>query len=146
MLADQRKYAEAEQVSLQLAAYDGSSGMALNNAAWFALLHNPNAQAVARAERSCSMSQWKSSASVNTLANLYAQQGRTDDAVRALARLYELQSEVDETAWYAQARVAQDLGFDAAAKALFKKILEHDAKPSDDLRPLAREAMKKLSP
>ncbi|HLT29730.1 MAG TPA: DUF3857 domain-containing transglutaminase family protein [Myxococcaceae bacterium] len=135
-------------VHLEMVSADVSREGSLNNAAWAALFLPEITDAdVHRAELAVGP-QADRRGSLDTLALLLAQRGEVNRAVATLARLAEGAPEVESapTVLYARGRVAESLGFNRAARALYKAVPAPNERNFNDVQPLAKkrlEAMEK---
>ena len=84
--------------------------------------------------------------SLDTLAVLLAERGEVDRAVVALAQLRggDTDPEAAPSVLYARGRIAETLGFQRAARALYERIPSQKERDFNDLEPLARKRLKAL--
>ena len=129
--ASERRYDEADRYGRQLVGLGGAIAGDLNNVAWNALFLGPvTDQVIEDARRAVDLTREGNSASLHTLATLYAEVGKTTEARELLFKAIEARGsdEPDENDWYVLGRIAEDYDERAAASAAYRRV----TRPEDE--------------
>lgn len=143
-------FATARRIAAELAEtlHDtDDEGGHLNNAAWYSIFNTADEEAARQAERSVELR--ATTASLNTLAAVYASLGRWDDAVRAMRRQVYAQSDVDAeeldpSYWFVRGRIAEAFNRPSTAAALYSRVEPAANGSADDTYPMAKARLKRL--
>jgi tetratricopeptide (TPR) repeat protein len=118
-----------------------------NSLAWIALLRGKaDDHAVEQAQRSVTLSEYKSYSGLHTLASLYAELGRTAEAYRVILQALEAKEDdaPDAVDWYVFGRLAESYGLPDAARHYYERVEPKDkAEPTSTYR-LARRRLDAL--
>jgi len=128
--ASERRYSEADRYGRQLVGLGGAVAGDLNNVAWNAIFLGPvTDQVIEDARRAVDLTRESSSASLHTLATLYAEAGKTTEARELLFKAIEARGsdEPNENDWYVLGRIAEDYDERPAASAAYHRV----TKPED---------------
>jgi tetratricopeptide (TPR) repeat protein len=123
--ASERRYNDADRYGRELVGKGGAVAVDLNNLAWNALFAGTISDAaIEDARRAVDMTHESSSASLHTLAALYADVGKTTEARELLFKAIEARGtdEPDEDDWYVLGRIAENYGERAAAVAAYRRV------------------------
>ena len=129
--ASERRYDEAERYGRQLVGLGGAVAGDLNNVAWNALFLGPvTDQVIEDARRAVDLTREGNSASLHTLATLYAEVDKTTEARELLFKAIEARGsdDPDENDWYVLGRIAEDYDERAAATTAYRRV----TKPEDE--------------
>ena len=142
LAVEQGRYDEGEEWFGRLAARGRELAGDLNNRAWNAVLRgHPDATALDRARRSVEGE--VGSAARHTLATLYAETGRFDEArqvlVRAIAGRASDEAGADD--WYVVGRLAEHCGLVAQARRAYERVTEGGEERLDATAVLARRRL-----
>jgi tetratricopeptide (TPR) repeat protein len=123
-----------------------TTGKQLNNLAWAAAAAGKvNQQALDEALSAVKRTKQENAACLHTLATIYAELGKTSEALENLRRTVEIRGERPETAdWYVLGRIAEQYGLDEVAAALYRKVPAKQPATADDVYVLAQRRLKKL--
>ncbi len=119
----------------------------LNNLAWAAVASgNVNQQALDDALSAVKRTKQENAACLHTLATVYAELGKTSEALENLRRAVEIRGErTEEADWYVLGRIAEQYGLDEVAAGLYRKVPARPALAADDVYVLAQRRLKKLA-
>jgi len=116
-----------------------------NNAAWYALiLDRPDEQALRWAQEAAERSSYQERSTLHTLASIYAETGRPEEAYRVLLQGMEVTSEPPDSAdWYVLGRLAELYGLPDAARRYYDRVErpEETARRYDSAWVLARRRL-----
>jgi len=116
-----------------------------NNLAWAAVVSGKvNQQALDEALSAVKATKQENAACLHTLATVYAELGKTPEALENLRRAVEMRGErLEEEDWYVLGRIAEDYGLGEIAAALYRKVpARHTA--ANDVYALAQGRLKKV--
>ena len=118
----------------------------VNNRAWAAVARGKaDQQALDDALAAVKLTKEENAACLHTLATVYAELGKTPDALENLRRAVEIRGARIETAdWYVLGRIAEQYGLDEVAAGLYRKVPAKLADPADDVYLLAQRRLKKM--
>ena len=118
----------------------------LNNLAWAAVVAgNVNQQALDDALSAVKRTKQENAACLHTLATVYAELGKTSEALENLRRAVEIRGErTEEADWYVLGRIAEQYGLDEVAAGLYRKVPAKQAAAADDVYVLAQRRLKKV--
>jgi tetratricopeptide (TPR) repeat protein len=110
----------------------GQAGMGdYNQLAWDALFHGKlGTQAIEDARRAVELSQRQQPAVLHTLATIYAELGRANDAREILLEAIELKGEARPEDFYVLGRIAESYGETEAALADYRKVALNPSLPT----------------
>jgi tetratricopeptide (TPR) repeat protein len=115
-----------------------------NNQVWAAVVSGKvNQQVLDDALSAVKGTKQENAFCLHTLATVYAELGKTPEALENLCRAVEIRGDrVEEEDWYVLGRIAEDYGLDEVAAGLYRKV---PAKPAaaDDVYVLAQRRLKK---
>jgi tetratricopeptide (TPR) repeat protein len=117
----------------------------LNNRAWAAVVSGSvGRQALDDALSAVKQTKQENAVCLHTLAAVYAELGKTPEALENLRRAVEIRGErTAEEDWYVLGRIAEQYGLDEVAAALYRKVPARPATTSDDVYALAQRRLKK---
>jgi tetratricopeptide (TPR) repeat protein len=117
-----------------------------NNAAWAAVASgNANQQALDDALSAVKQTKQENPAFLRTLAAIYADLGKTPQALENLRRAVEIGGErPKDTDWYILGRIAERYGLDDVAAGLYRKVPAKQPAGADDVYVLAQRRLKKV--
>ncbi len=118
----------------------------LNNLAWAAVAAgNVNQQALDDALLAVKRTKQGNAACLHTLATVYAEMGKTSEALDTLRRAVEVRGERIEAAdWYVLGRIAEQYGLNEVAAGLYRKVPARQALAADDVYLLAQRRLRKV--
>jgi len=118
----------------------------LNNLAWAAVASGDvNQQALDDALSAVKRTKQENAACLHTLATVYAELGKTAEALENLRRAVEIRGgQIEEADWYVLGRIAEQYGLDAVAAGLYRKVPAKQALAADDVYVLAQRRLKKV--
>ncbi len=124
---DERKrdFESAEQKLVHLVDAGRATATDYNSLAWLALVQGRvDDQAIERAQRAATLSQYTDYGSLHTLASLYAETGRTAEAYRILLQALETQADEEpgSSDWYVLGRLAEHYGLPDVARRCYDKV------------------------
>ncbi|MGI5863711.1 MAG: DUF3857 domain-containing protein [Myxococcales bacterium] len=116
-----------------------------NDIAWLAAFRPQVPEsAIEEARRAVAASNERSRPALHTLATLYAQTGRPDEAMQVLRKAVEIGGRVDSDDWYVIGRAAEEYGLVEEAKRAYRRV-EAPKKPSAvDTHVLAQKRLEAL--
>ena len=119
----------------------------LNNLAWAAVASgNVDQQALDDALSAVKRTKQENAACLHTLATVYAELGKTPEALENLRRAVEIRGErTDEADWYVLGRIAEHYGLGEVAAGLYRKVTTKQALAADDVYALAQRRLKKVA-
>ncbi len=131
---------------VQCAAPCAPSPTQLNNRAWAAVVSgNVNQQVLDDALSAVKQTKQENAACLHTLATVYAELGKTSEALENLRRAVEIRGErIEEADWYVLGRIAEHYGLDEVAAGLYRKVPAKQAPSADDVYVLAQRRLKKV--
>ena len=102
-----------------------------------------NQQALDDAISAVKGTQQASAICLHTLAAVYAELGKTSEALENLRRAVAIRGErIDEADWYVLGRIAEQYGLGEVAAGLYRKVLTKKAAATDDVYALAQKRLK----
>ena len=111
---------------------EGSSATSTiyNNAAWYALIRGrPDEQALRWAQEAAERSGYQERSTLHTLASIYAERERPEEAYRVLLQGMEVTDEPPDSAdWYVLGRLAELYGLPEAARRYYERVERPDGK------------------
>jgi tetratricopeptide (TPR) repeat protein len=120
-----------------------------NNAAWDALiLGRADDQALRWAQEAAERSSYQDRATLHTLASIYAEMDRPEEAYRVLLQGMEVTSEPPESAdWYVLGRMAERYGLPEAARRYYERVErpEETNRLPESVWTLARNRLRAMS-
>ena len=124
----------------------GTQAAQLNNLAWAAVVAGKvNQQALDDALSAVKRTKQENATCLHTLAAVYAELGKTSEALENLRRAVEIRGErTDEADWYVLGRIAEQYGLDEVAAGLYRKVPAKQAAAADDVYVLAQRRLKKM--
>ena len=116
-----------------------------NNLAWAAVVSGKvNQNALDDALSAVKATKQENANCLHTLATLYAELGKTPEALENLRRAVELRGErIEGEDWYVLGRIAEDYGLDEVAAGLYRKVPARHA-AANDLHVLAEGRLKQV--
>ena len=95
---------------------------------------NVNQQALDDALSAVKQTKQENAACLHTLAAVYAELGKTPEALENLRRAVEIRGErIEEADWYVLGRIAEQYGLDEVAAGLYRKVPAKPAAAADDV-------------
>ena len=141
------RYAEARRVLKRLIDQNAAGAVAYNNRAWWSLFAGEVTEAdVADARRANELTQYSSPGHLHTLAALYAERGKVDQASTYLQRRVELarDQQPQPADWFIIGRMLERLGLFADARAAYRRVVTPDERPEDSTEHLARRRLERM--
>ena len=122
----------------------GSQVAELNNKAWAAVVAGKvNQQARDDALSAVKGTKQENATCLHTLAAVYAELGKTSEALENLRRAVEIRGErTDEADWYVLGRIAEQYGLDEVAAGLYRKVPAQKDAAANDVYVLAQKRLK----
>ena len=106
---------------------------------------NVNQQALDDALAAVKQTKQGNAACLHTLAAVYAELGKTSEALENLRRAVEVRGERSEEAdWYVLGRIAEQYGLDEVAAGLYRKVPAKQDAAADSVYVLAQRRLKKV--
>lgn len=138
---------EAIRRNAQLIEVDRSNPAAFNNHAWdMVAAGTVNEEAVSHAERAVTLTQQQDKGSLNTLAAVYAAQGRTQDALPVLVASIDDESPKQvEATELVRGMLAEDYGLTEEAIRLYRSIQRPDEPKVNSTWSIAQSRLKALT-
>jgi tetratricopeptide (TPR) repeat protein len=151
LAANRGDFDEAVRLGRRLVATGRAGPADHNNLAWTALFRPPvSDEDLDAARKAVVLTGHADSASLHTLAALYAEAGRLDDAREVLLRSMEMSGHDEPRAddWYVVGRIAEQLGEREAAVRAYEKVTPEEGpmKKANSTYALARLRLEGLAP
>ncbi|MCB9653916.1 MAG: DUF3857 domain-containing protein [Deltaproteobacteria bacterium] len=122
---------------------NGDNAFVLGAWAMWSLPEKVDADALVAAEQAVELSQRKDPDLLGTLAVLYAEVGRVDDALLSLEQMRQAETgpfgDGAIARWYAMGRIAEGLGLADEAIAYYQHVKPQEDGPALDLTPMAKK-------
>jgi hypothetical protein len=124
-----------EEIANRLTALGKILPTIYNSLAWSALFRGQVGERdVERAQRAASLQGYKSSATLHTLAALYAEVGKTAEAYQVILQALELKGgKPAPHDWYLFGRLAEDYDLPDAARAYYAKVAPDENDRTDPI-------------
>lgn len=140
-----QEYTEAVQTLRDLCSAKKCVANDWNTLAWLTLFAPGKVVPDAKgAETAVRMTQDRNVAYVHTLASIQAENGQFKDARAGLLRYQGTNLTISDSAWYLQARIAEGLGLNNTAKAIYSKIAKPQHPTGDGAYDLSQIRLKLL--
>ncbi len=143
----QGQFEKAENLLKGLLSRGNKSSLILNNLAWVSLLRGQvDSQSVRYAEQANALSQGQSADEMHTLAALYAEQGKSAEALELLKKRLDLRNaqEPENIDYYLIGRVMENLELYDLAKKAYLKVLPESGKRKDSTYHLTQRRLRSL--
>jgi tetratricopeptide (TPR) repeat protein len=124
----------------------GTVSEQLNNRAWTAVVADKvDRQALEDALSAVKETRQENASCLHTLAAVYAELGKTPEALENLRRAVEIRGQrIAEEDWYVLGRIAEDYGLAEVAAGLYRKAPTKPAPGASGLYALAQRRLKKM--
>jgi tetratricopeptide (TPR) repeat protein len=139
-------FKSARQRLCGLAGSEKVSPLVFNHRAWLAVAEgNVDQQAIDDALTAAKRTAYENPVCLRTLAAVYAEAGKTAEALENLRRGVRLGGDqARDLDWYVLGRIAEQYGLDDVAAGLFRKVPRPKREAADDAYTLAQRQLKKL--
>jgi tetratricopeptide (TPR) repeat protein/transglutaminase-like putative cysteine protease len=118
----------------------------ISDPAWIAVASgNVNQQALDDALAAVKRTKQENADCLRTLATVYAELGKTSEALENLRRAVEIRGDrTEESDWYVLGRIAERYGLNEVAAGLYRKVPARQAAAVDGVYVLAQQRLKKM--
>jgi hypothetical protein len=123
-----------------------AKAMILNDAAWAAVVSGDvTQQALDDALAAVKQAKPENAVCLRTLAAVYAELGKTPDALENLRRAVQFRGErIDDGDWYVLGRIAEQYGLNDLAAGLYRKVPQKSLAAGDDAYTAAQRRLQKV--